>query len=183
MSKLLSALALRPATLERIEAYLRDGGGEERQPPPRKFVFSDRRRKGEPSDAAPTLAVWTGQDPAERIANTILLCAIRDRAHQVTLAPSDKGVRVSFQAASGVLREQKLPTFALAPIVQHFKALSGGEITPQKVEGVESNLYRAKCASRLTSNFTTFRFRRSPPSGARASKFSFRFENKIRLGV
>ena len=158
MSKLLNALALRPATLERIEAYLRDGGGEERQPPPRKFVFSDRRRRGEPSDAAPTLAVWTGQDPAQRIANTILLCAIRDRAHQVTLAPSDSGVKVSFQVASGVLREQKLPTFALAPIVQHFKALSGGEIAPQKVEAVEVEPLSAEVRIAVDEQFYNISF-------------------------
>ena len=137
MSKLLSALALQRATLERMEALLRDGGGEERQPPPRKFVFFDERRAERQSAAAPTLAVWTGQDPAERIANTILLCAIRDRAHQVTLTPSDQGVKVRFQAESGVLREQKLPAFALAPIVQHFKALTYGEVAPRKVEAAE----------------------------------------------
>ena len=138
MSKILSALALRRATLQQMEALLRDGGGEERQPPPRKFVLSDERRAAKQSAAAPTLAVWTGQDPAERIANTILLCAIRDRAEQVTLEPSDKGVKVSFQAETGVLREQKLPAFALAPIVQHFKALTGDDTNQSaELESVE----------------------------------------------
>ncbi len=122
MSKILTALALYPATLAGIEAQLRDGGGEERQPAPRKLVFCDERGL---SQTAPgqTLDVWTGQEPGERIANTILLCAIRDRAQQVTLEPGENGVNVRFEVESGV-REQKLPTFALAPIVRHFKTLA-----------------------------------------------------------
>ena len=129
MSKLLSVLSLRRATLAHIEAQLRDGGGEERQPPPRKFVFSDERVVNRKTAVtSQTLQVWTGQDPGERIANTILLCAIRDRAHQVTLEPGAKGVKVRFQIESGVLREQKLPAFALEPIVRHFNALTQHEV-------------------------------------------------------
>lgn len=126
MSKILKALSLRPATLAKIEAQLRDGGGEERQPAPRKFVLSgdrDSTRESLQSSPQQTLKVWTGQEPGERIANTILLCAIRDRAHQVTLEPSETGVHVRFAIESGV-REQKLPAFALAPIVRHFKTLA-----------------------------------------------------------
>ena len=122
MSKLLTILSLRPATLARIEAQLRDGGGEERQPAPRKLVFSDERA-ATPDLPGQTLEVWTGQEPGERIANTILLCAIRDHAHQVTLEPDAKGVKVRFEIESGV-REQKLPAFALEPIVRHFKTLA-----------------------------------------------------------
>ena len=125
MSKLLTILSLRPATLARIEAQLRDGGGEERQPAPRKFVFSGGRQSAS-SLPFQTLEVWTGQEPGERIANTILLCAIRDHAHQVTLEPDAKGVKVRFKVENGV-REQKLPAFALAPIVRHFKALASDE--------------------------------------------------------
>ena len=123
MSRLFTILSLRPATLAHIEAQLRDGGGEERQPAPRKFVFSDERDSHQlQSTRSQTLAIWTGQEPGERIANTILLCAIRDRAHQVTLEPQAKGVKVRFEIESGV-REQKLPAFALAPIVRHFTSL------------------------------------------------------------
>lgn len=124
MSKILTILALRPATLALIEAQLRDGGGEERQPAPRKFVLADERAQSQ-SQSVPSqrLDVWTGQEPGERIANTILLCAIRDRARQVTLEPDAKGVKVRFEIESGV-REQKLPAFALAPIVRHFKTLA-----------------------------------------------------------
>ena len=109
-----------------MEAQLRDGNGEERQPAPRRFVISDERgtsRGAAESATWQTLEVWTGQEPGERIANTILLCAIRDRAHQVTLEPDAKGVKVRFQIENGV-REQKLPAFALAPIVRHFKTLA-----------------------------------------------------------
>ncbi len=127
MSKILTILALRPATLANIEARLRDGGGEERQPAPRKFVFADRRGASQlPPETSQTLAVWTGQEPGERIANTILLCAIRDRAHQVTLEPGAKGVKVRFEIESGA-REQKLPAFALEPIVRHFKTLASDD--------------------------------------------------------
>ena len=126
MSKLLTILSLRPATLALIEGLLRDGGGEERQPAPRKFVLSDEREAAQTQKArtaSQKLDVWTGQEPGERIANTILLCAIRDRAHQVTLEPQATGVKVRFEIESGA-REQKLPAFALEPIVRHFKALA-----------------------------------------------------------
>ena len=122
MSKLLKVLSLRPATSAQIEAQLRDGRGEERQPAPRKFVLSSGRDSIQ-SLPRQTLEVWTGQEPGERIANTILLCAIRDRAHQVTLEPGENAVHVRFAIESGV-REQKLPVFALAPIVRHFKTLA-----------------------------------------------------------
>ena len=149
MSKILTSLSLHPATLERIEAQLRDGGGEERQPAPRKFVVSDERDAAQPhsahgrdaqSQSAPShrLAVWTGQEPGERIANTILLCAIRDRAHQVTLEPQAKGVRVRFEIANGT-REQKLPAFALEPIVRHFKALASESDDAATAPGTESD--------------------------------------------
>ena len=125
MSRILTALSLRRASVAEFEAMLRDGGGEERQPPPRKFVFADERAST--GQAAPqTLPVWTGQEPGERIANTILLCAIRDRASQVTLEPSAQGVCVRFEIERGV-REQKLPAFALAPIVRHFKTLANAD--------------------------------------------------------
>ena len=131
MSKILTALSLSAATSAQIGAQLRDGDGEERQPAPRKFVFSDNRASHRGSSQEPsrqTLEVWTGQDPGERIANTILLCAIRDRAHQVTLEPGETGVSVRFTIESGV-REQKLPTFALGPIVRHFKSLASDSQT------------------------------------------------------
>ena len=138
-SKILKALSLQVADLVSIEALLNDGGGEERQPPPRKFVVSDERENHDhlqEHSSAQTLAVWTGQEPGERIANTILLCAIRDRAWQVTLEPEAAGVKVRFQIESGV-REQKLPAFALAPIVRHFKALTRDRQTPVENENFE----------------------------------------------
>ena len=138
-SKILKALSLRVADSASIELLLNDGHGEERQPPPRKFVVSDERHSAYHSPDQPsaqTLAVWTGQEPGERIANTILLCAIRDRAWQVTLEPEAAGVSVRFQIESGV-REQKLPTFALAPIVRHFKALTSARQAPPENENFE----------------------------------------------
>ncbi len=138
-SKILKALSLRIADSASIELLLNDGGGEERQPPPRKFVVSDERHPAHHSpeqSPAQTLAVWTGQEPGERIANTILLCAIRDRAWQVTLEPEAAGVKVRFQIESGV-REQKLPAFALAPIVRHFKALTSARQAPPENENFE----------------------------------------------
>ena len=152
MSKILTLLALRPASLAQVEAITSDGGGEERQPPPRKFVLADKRRAPQNSvSSTQKLAVWTGQEPGERIANTLLLCAIRDRAHQVTLTPSAKGVEVRFQIESGV-REQKLPAFALAPIVEHFKTLasdaaqgtSNGELSGQARIAVDEQFYEVR---------------------------------------
>lgn len=135
-NKILKALSLRVADSASLELLLNDGHGEERQPPPRKLILSDERyahRDSRPSSSVQTLAVWTGQEPGERIANTILLCAIRDRAWQVTLEPEAAGVKVRFQIESGV-REQKLPAFALAPIVRHFKALTSARQAPPENE-------------------------------------------------
>ena len=114
MKQIWQQLGLERASLAQIELSLRDGAGEERQPAPRKLVS-----KGAPQ----TLSVWRGQDPAQRIANTILLCAIRDQARQVIVEPKPGEVRVQFLMPHGV-REQKLPSFSLQPIVHHFQSLA-----------------------------------------------------------
>lgn len=128
MHRIWNQLDLQRATLEQIEARLGDGGGQERQPAPRKIV-SDCADQ----DAPLQLEVWRGQEPAQRIANTILLCAIRDRASQVILEPGAQGMRVRFIIENGV-REQKLPGFALAPIVRHFYALARIDTTSQPAQ-------------------------------------------------
>ena len=129
MKQMWNQLGLLRSSLGEIESLLRDGGGEERQPAPRKFVIagensSNNAQVGGAKPQAPqTLSVWRGQEPAQRIANTILLCAIRDRASQVLLEPGEGELSVRFIIESGE-RQQKLPSFALAPIVQHFQCLA-----------------------------------------------------------
>ena len=123
-------LGFRPATLAQLDVRLRDGGGEERQPAPRKFVLHGQVcegvSRGQPQSSS--LSVWRGQEPAQRIGNTILLCAIRDRASKVVLEPRARELRVQYELDRGV-REQKLPSFALAPLIHHFHSLaqSGAE--------------------------------------------------------
>lgn len=151
MSKIFKALALRQATLATIMASLRDGNGEERQPAPRKFVFCDERAAPEQTQ---TLEVWQGQDPAERIANTLLLCAIRDRAQQVVIEPQAREVRVQFLAPDGV-REQKLPRFALQPILSHFQSLAprdfNGDAATFHVQlAVDEKLYQVQFSALST---------------------------------
>ena len=151
--------------MAQIEAQLRDGGGEERQPPPRKFVIAQQRSLAQSSPGvAPfqTLSVWTGQEPGERIANTILLCAIRDRARQVTLEPNAKGVKVRFQIENGV-REQKLPGFALAPIVRHFKTLASSERSETQ-NGGEADDFKVSGAVRIAVDEQLYHVQFSPLS-------------------
>ena len=159
MSKILTALSLRPAPLAVLAASLRDGGGEERQPAPRKFVLRDERapRPGAHTlDAhtldAHTLEVWQGQDPAQRIANTLLLCAIRDRAEQVVIEPQAREVRVQFVAPGGV-REQKLPRFALQPIVEHYQSLAPSDENAEEFRVslvVDEQLYQVQFSALST---------------------------------
>lgn len=137
--KLWTHLGFRPATLAQLDVRLRDGGGAERQPAPRRFIVTDERppkRRGRAKEP-PVISVWRGQEPAERIANTILLCAIRDRASQVIMEPRARELRVQFLLPQGV-REQKLPRFALQPIVHHFQSLA--QIEEQEVESFAVDL-------------------------------------------
>lgn len=135
MQHIWNQFKLQRATLEEIEACLGDGGGQERQPAPRKIVSNHSRPNV--SSEPHQLEVWRGQEPAEHIANTILLCAIRDRASQVILEPGAQGVRVRFIIENGV-REQKLPGFALAPIVRHFHALARIDSASQSAQSCGS---------------------------------------------
>lgn len=152
MKRIWYQLELRRATLLEIQAHLSDDDGRERQPAPRKFVLAGRN--DDPPKLAPqTLSVWRGQEPAERIANTILLCAIRDRARQVIMEPRARELRVQFLMPHGV-REQKLPLFSLAPIVHHFQSLAQtgenmeNEIKPFSVDvAVDKRRYRVRFAA------------------------------------
>lgn len=102
-------------------ATLRDfavGGEEERQPAPLKLAYPEL------SEAPSGADNWRGQEPVERIVNTILLCAVRDGASAISIEPQTRGVRVRYTVAGDVREHIKLPTLALKPIVARLKLLA-----------------------------------------------------------
>ncbi len=109
------------ASLRLTRAALRDfeaGDDEEKQPAPLKMAYPDL-------DEAPSGADdWRGQEPVERIVNTILLCAVRDGASAISIEPQTRGVRVRYIVKGDVREHIKLPTLALEPIVARFKRLA-----------------------------------------------------------
>jgi type IV pilus assembly protein PilB len=111
-------LGLEPANLRDFEW----NGAEEKQPAPLKMAFPDL------NEAAGSADMWRGQEPAERIVNTILLCAVRDGATAISIEPETQSVRVRYIIAGEVREHLKLPTLALEPIVSRFKRLAQIEL-------------------------------------------------------
>ena len=105
-------------------ASLRDldgGNDEEKQPAPLKLAFPDLNLAAGADD-------WRGQEPVERIVNTILLCAVRDGASAISIEPQTQSVRVRLTVAGQVRDHLKLPMLTLGPIVARFKRLAQMEI-------------------------------------------------------
>ena len=67
---------------------------------------------------------WRALGPVARIVNTILLCAIRDGAEQITLDPQARGVHVRFTTCDAIRDHIKLPSFTLAPITGLVKTMA-----------------------------------------------------------
>ena len=114
-------LGLERATLRDFEA---DGNGAEKQPPPLKLAYPEL-------DEAPAGADnWRGQEPVERIVNTILLCAVRDGASLIFIDPQTRNVRVRYVVQGDSREHIQLPTLALKPIVERLKRLAQIEVHP-----------------------------------------------------
>lgn len=111
-------LGLEPATLS---DFAWDNAAE-KQPAPLKMAFPDLNEASGGADA------WRGQEPAERLVNTILLCAVRDGASAISIEPETQSVRVRYTVAGEVREHLKLPTLALEPIVSRFKRLAQIEL-------------------------------------------------------
>ena len=101
---------------------LEGGNDEEKQPAPLKLAFPDLNELPSGADD------WRGQEPVERIVNTILLCAVRDGASAISIEPQTQSVRVRYTVAGQVRDHLKLPTLTLKPIVARFKRLAQMEI-------------------------------------------------------
>lgn len=102
-------------------ATLRDFGSTddlEKQPPPLKLAFPNLNEVPSGADD------WRGQEPVERIVNTILVCAVRDGASAISIEPQTKGVRVRYTVKGDVREHIKLPSLALEPIVARLKSLA-----------------------------------------------------------
>ncbi|PQV64930.1 hypothetical protein B1R32_103197 [Abditibacterium utsteinense] len=113
-----SFLGLKRATLHDFEV----GGEEEKQPAPLKLAYPEL-------NVAPAGADdWRGQEPVERIVNTILLCAVRDGASVISIEPQTRGVRVRYTVEGEVREHIKLPSLALEPIVARLKLLARIEL-------------------------------------------------------
>lgn len=126
MSSIWERLGLRRATLSDL-AFV-DKQPVTPPPAPLHMAFGDaednhtRRRLH-------TLDDWRSQEPAERIVNTVLLCAIRDGAQKIIFEPQARGVHVRFALGDvdETLRERdhmKLPLFAHEPVVSRVKFLA-----------------------------------------------------------
>jgi type IV pilus assembly protein PilB len=107
-------LKLEPAKLRDFEW----DNDAEKQPAPLKLAFPDLDEASIGADA------WHGQEPAERIVNTILLCAVRDGASAISIEPETQSVRVRYIIGGKVREHLKLPSLALEPIVSRFKRLA-----------------------------------------------------------
>lgn len=94
----------------------------EKQPPPLKLAFPNLNEVSAGADD------WRGQEPVERIVNTILVCAVRDGASAISIEPQTRGVRVRYTVAGDVREHIKLPTLALEPIVARLKRLAKIEL-------------------------------------------------------
>ncbi len=113
-----SFLGLKRATLRDFES----GGEEEKQPAPLKLAYPELNEAPAGADN------WRGQEPVERIVNTILLCAVRDGASVISIEPQTRNVRVRYTVAGDVREHIKLPTLALKPIVARLKMLAQIEL-------------------------------------------------------
>lgn len=109
-------------------ATLRDFETEdqaEKQPAPLKLAYPELNEAPAGADD------WRGQEPVERIVNTILLCAVRDGASLIFIEPQTRNVRVRYVVRGDTRDHIQLPTLALKPIVARLKRLAQIEITPE----------------------------------------------------
>lgn len=112
-------LGLERATLRDFEL---EGDGAEKQPAPLKLAYPEL-------DEAPAGADnWRGQEPVERIVNTILLCAVRDGASLIFIEPQTRNVRVRYVVQGDTRDHIQLPTLALKPIIARLKRLARIEV-------------------------------------------------------
>jgi type II secretory ATPase GspE/PulE/Tfp pilus assembly ATPase PilB-like protein len=107
-------LGFEKATLDDLEG----GGEEEKQPAPLKMAYPELNEAPSGADD------WRGQEPVERIVNTILLCAVRDGASAISIEPQTRSVCVRYTVNGSVREHIKLPMLALEPIVARFKRLA-----------------------------------------------------------
>ncbi len=111
-------LGLERATLRDFEAQ----DAAEKQPAPLKLAYPEL-------DEAPSGADdWRGQEPVERIVNTILLCAVRDGASLIFIEPQTRNVRVRYVIQGDTHDHIQLPNLALKPIVARLKRLAQIEV-------------------------------------------------------
>lgn len=109
-----SHLGLERVTLLDFESE----GDAEKQPAPLKMAYPEL-------DEAPAGADdWRGQEPVERIVNTILLCAVRDGASLIFIEPQTRNVAVRYVVRGDTRDHIQLPTLALKPIVERLKRLA-----------------------------------------------------------
>ena len=113
-TELWNFLGLERATLRDFEA----SDAAEKQPAPLKLAYPEL-------DEAPAGADnWRGQEPVERIVNTILLCAVRDGASLIFIEPQTGNVRVRYVVRGDTRDHIQLPTLALQPIIARLKRLA-----------------------------------------------------------
>jgi type II secretory ATPase GspE/PulE/Tfp pilus assembly ATPase PilB-like protein len=123
-------LGLRRATLDDLSFVDKPVATPPRAP--LHMAFGDSESNGS-RRRLHTLDDWRSQEPAERIVNTVLLCAIRDGARQIIFEPYARGVHVKFVLSEmsalhpdepRVRDHMKLPLFAHEPVIARVKSLA-----------------------------------------------------------
>lgn len=117
-------LGLRCASLADFEAE----NQAEKQPAPLKLAYPELNEAPSGADD------WRGQEPVERIVNTILLCAVRDGASLIFIEPQTRNVRVRYVVKGDTRDHIQLPTLALKPIVARLKRLAQIELPPDATQ-------------------------------------------------
>lgn len=134
-------------------ATLRDFEGEsdiaEKQPPPLKLAYPELNEAPSGADD------WRGQEPVERIVNTILLCAVRDGASLIFIEPQTRSVRVRYVVQGDTREHIQLPNLTLKPIVARLKQLARIEVPGDGQKGrirlcVDERFYDLHVSTQLT---------------------------------
>ncbi len=99
----------------------------------RQDVASFGAREEAGDDDADAIAKVSEEAPIIRIANTIIIQAIKDEASDIHVEPDRRGVRVRYRV-DGVLHEvMPLPKYIDKPLISRFKIMSSMDIAERRI--------------------------------------------------
>lgn len=99
----------------------------------RQDIASFGAREDAGDDDADAIAKVSEEAPIIRIANTIIIQAIKDEASDIHVEPDRRGVRVRYRV-DGVLHEvMPLPKYIDKPLISRFKIMSSMDIAERRI--------------------------------------------------